>query len=83
MLQERFVKPLPKRLIGDKTYDSDPLGAKLKEKGVEMIAPHRKNRKKKKVRGRKETQTLQEALESGTLLCLAFQLQKNLGQAGT
>jgi transposase len=47
-LAERFIEPLPERLIGDRAYDSDPLDAKLKEKGVEMIAPHRKNRIKKK-----------------------------------
>ena len=36
---------LPKRLIGDKAYDSDPLDCELKEKGIEMIAPHRSNRR--------------------------------------
>jgi transposase len=36
----------PERLIGDKGYDSDPLREQLKEKGIELIAPHRKNRKK-------------------------------------
>lgn len=38
----------PKRLIGDKAYDSDPLDETLEERGIEMIAPHRKNRKKKR-----------------------------------
>lgn len=43
----RFVKELPKHLIGDKAYDSDPLDKKLeKEWGVEVIAPHKENRKK-------------------------------------
>jgi IS5 family transposase len=52
--QERFVEPFPERLTGDRAYDSDPLDARLKEKGVEMIAPHRKNRRKKKTQdGRK------------------------------
>ena len=36
----------PERLIGDKAYDSDPLDAELKEQGVELIAPHKANRKK-------------------------------------
>ena len=36
---------LPQRLIGDKTYDSDRLGEELAEQGVELIAPHRSNRK--------------------------------------
>jgi len=34
----------PPRLIGDKGYDSDPLDELLAEQGIEMIAPHRKNR---------------------------------------
>lgn len=36
---------LPERLIGDKAYDSDGLDDELADKGVEMIAPHRRNRK--------------------------------------
>jgi len=35
----------PERIIGDKAYDSDALDAQLAEQGVEMIAPHRRNRK--------------------------------------
>lgn len=35
----------PERLIGDKAYDSDKLDQQMAEKGVEMIAPHRANRK--------------------------------------
>jgi transposase len=46
-LEERFVKALPQRLIGDRAYDSDPLDERLEELGIEMIAPHRDNRKKK------------------------------------
>ena len=38
----------PKRLIGDRAYDSDPLDESLAERGIEMIAPHRRNRKKTK-----------------------------------
>jgi transposase len=47
-LANAFLKEKPKRLIGDKAYDSDPLDETLLEQGIEMIAPHRKNRKKKK-----------------------------------
>jgi len=43
-----FTEELPERLIGDKAYDSDPLDKKLAENGVELIAPHRHNRKKAK-----------------------------------
>ena len=38
----------PANLIGDKAYDSDPLDAELRERGVEMIAPHRRNRTRPK-----------------------------------
>ncbi len=47
-LASGFLKEKPKRLVGDKAYDSDPLDETLKEQGVEMIAPHRRNRKKRK-----------------------------------
>jgi transposase len=44
----------PLRLIGDKAYDSDPLRKRLKELKVDLIVPHRKNRKKPKTQdGRK------------------------------
>ena len=41
----RFVAALPKLLIGDKAYDSDPLDRELAAQGIEMIAPHRLSRK--------------------------------------
>lgn len=44
----------PEQLIGDRAYDSDPLDEALEERGIEMIAPHRSNRKKPKTQdGRK------------------------------
>ena len=45
-LIERFSDAAPERLIGDKAYDSDPLDKELREQEVEMIAPHKSNRKK-------------------------------------
>ncbi len=42
-----FAPGEPERLVGDRAYDSDPLDAALAERGIEMIAPHRRNRKKK------------------------------------
>ena len=36
---------LPEPLIGDKAYDSDKLDARMEEIGVDMITPHRSNRK--------------------------------------
>lgn len=71
-LEQLFIAPLPQRLIGDRAYDSDPLDEKLKQRGVELIAPHRKNRVKKKTQDGQKAQTLQKKMESGALLCLAL-----------
>lgn len=44
----------PVRIIADKAYDSDPLREELAEQSIDLIVPHRKNRKKpKKQDGRK------------------------------
>jgi transposase len=45
-LDSRFVAEFPRRLMGDRAYDADPLDGELAQLGVEMIAPHRRNRKK-------------------------------------
>jgi transposase len=45
-LESGFVREKPDRLIGDRAYDSDRLDASLQAEGIEMIAPHRKGRKK-------------------------------------
>ena len=53
-LEKRFLAEQPEKLIGDWAYDSDPLDEKLAAEGIEMIAPHRRNRKKRKTQdGRK------------------------------
>ena len=39
----------PDRVIGDKAYDSDQLDDELAEYGIEMIAPHRVNRRPENV----------------------------------
>jgi transposase len=36
----------PERVIVDKAYDSDPLRGRLARRGMDLIAPHRRNRKK-------------------------------------
>jgi transposase len=42
-----FTQNAPDKLVGDKAYDSDKLNHQLlEERGVEMISPHRKGRKK-------------------------------------
>jgi transposase len=53
-LASSFLREKPDRLVGEQAYDSDPLDETLKEQGIEMIAPHRNNRKKEKTQdGRK------------------------------
>jgi transposase len=48
-----FLDELPERLIGDKAYDSDPLDRQMQEQyGIELIAPHRGNRKEPTQDGR-------------------------------
>ena len=39
-------------MIGDKAYDSDPLAWKLQTRNIELIAPHRSNRRQKTQDGR-------------------------------
>lgn len=51
-LDASFGFDFPQRLIGDKAYDSDGLDADLREIGIEMIAPNRRNRKRKTQDGR-------------------------------
>ena len=48
-----MIEAKPQNLVGDKAYDSDALDEKLRKVGVEMIAPHRNNRKLKTQDGRR------------------------------
>ena len=41
-----MIEAKPDYLIGDRAYDSDKLDEELREEGIEMIAPHRRNRVK-------------------------------------
>ena len=51
-IDSRFTKALPRLLIGDKAYDSDPLDAELKKRGIELVAPHHPRRIRKTQDGR-------------------------------
>ena len=44
-------KTRPDRVIADKGYDSDPLRKRLKKRGITLLSPYRKNRKKQKKTG--------------------------------
>jgi transposase len=54
-LDDLLLDETPQRLIGDKAYDSDPLDKQLlDERNIDLIAPHKCNRKKQKTQdGRK------------------------------
>lgn len=44
--RNQYTKNVPRRIIGEKAYDCDPLDAKLaKRYRVRLIAPHKSNRK--------------------------------------
>lgn len=52
-LDESFIDEVPDRLIGDKAYDSDALDERLwQQRGVELIAPHRRGRRRPTQDGR-------------------------------
>ena len=52
-LDAGFAPAAPARVIGDKAYDSDALDRRLKEEpGIELIAPHRANRRHRTQDGR-------------------------------
>ena len=44
-LLQMVIPEAPQNLIGDNAYDSDKLDKRLREYGIELISPHRKNRK--------------------------------------
>jgi transposase len=46
LLERRILPTKPRRLIYDAAADSDPLRARLAKRGIELVSPHRKNRKK-------------------------------------
>lgn len=52
-LLQMVVPDAPQNLIGDNAYDSDHLDAELKLFGIEVIAPHRRNRKNSTQDGRR------------------------------
>src|SRR6201982_4322350 len=52
-LVQMVVPEAPQNLIGDNAYDSDRLDAELKFYGIEVIAPHRRNRRNSTQDGRR------------------------------
>jgi len=52
-LLKMVVPDAPQNLIGDNAYDSDRLDAELRYYGIEVIAPHRRNRRNPTQDGRR------------------------------
>jgi hypothetical protein len=48
LLNKRTARRRPPRLLYDRAADSDPLRKRLAKRRIELICPHRKNRKKPK-----------------------------------
>ena len=46
-LVQMVIPEPPQNLIGDSAYDSDKLDTRLRSYGIELISPHRTNRKNK------------------------------------
>jgi transposase len=51
-IAQRLVPKRPEHLVGDAAYESDQLDAELAQCGIELIAPHRRDRKRKTQDGR-------------------------------
>ena len=47
-LDYNFAPEQPQLLIGDKAYDSNKLRDQMTDRNIEMVVPHRRNRKQKK-----------------------------------
>jgi hypothetical protein len=72
-LLENFVDEFPGRLVGDNAYDSDPPDKELAAAGIEMIAPHRGN-KKARDPGRTPAAAISPSLQSGATVRLDAKL---------
>lgn len=47
LIDARVCDKVPERLLYDKAADSDPLRERLRQQRIDLICPHRKNRKRK------------------------------------
>lgn len=62
-LLQMVVPDPPQNLIGDNAYDSDRLDAELSFYGIQLIAPHRRNRKNPTQDGRKRHEFKRKILD--------------------
>ena len=73
-LKARFLRALPKKLVGDRAYDSDGLDAELAKRGIELIAPNLSTRAiqsqdRRKLRHRYRRRWLIERLFAWLMRC--------------
>jgi hypothetical protein len=82
-LEQSFAPHPPEKLMGDRAYDSDPLDQRLKrEYGVDLIAPHKRNRHKPPTQDGRVLRRYCRRLEDRALLCLAAQLSPSCNSLG-
>jgi len=54
-IEQRFTRTRPRRMIGDRAYDSDPLDRYLRQKyRIRLIAPHKYNRRRENTQDGRE-----------------------------
>jgi hypothetical protein len=71
-----MIEAGPETLIGDLAYDSNPLDDDLRKDGIEMVAPHRSNRRKCATQdGRRLRRYARRWLVDGSLLGIQWQLR--------
>ena len=46
LLEQRVLQRRPRRLVYDRAADSDPLRERLRQRRIELICPHRRNRRR-------------------------------------
>lgn len=49
LLEQRVIRRKPQRLIYDRALDSDAHRQRLRGRGIELVCPHRKNRRRPKL----------------------------------
>jgi transposase len=54
LLDRQLLSKRPKRLIYDRAADSDPLRSRLGARGIELICPHRRGRKRPNTQDRRK-----------------------------
>jgi len=70
-----FLEDVQPMLVGDKAYDSDPLDERLwEERGVELVAPHKVNRRRSATQDASTVATIPAAMESRAFVCLVAKL---------